>query len=72
MLSATHQRMPPAKKPPSYDALLALINAASTSADLAALLVTAQTYFMGNQREQLEDAVAKREAQLPDGEALGR
>jgi hypothetical protein len=64
--------MPPAKKPPTFDQLLALINTAPSVADLAALLVTARTYFMGNQREQLEAAIAKRESELPNGEALGR
>ena len=64
--------MRPPPKPPSFDALLASIRAAASAADLAGLLVTAQTYFMGTQREQLEAAVAKREGELPDGDALGR
>jgi hypothetical protein len=33
--------------------------------------VTARTYFMGNQREQLEAAAAQREKELPNGDALG-
>ena len=62
--------MPASPKPPSFDALLARIAVAPSAADLAALLETAQTYFMGNQREQLEAAVANRRAELPDGDAL--
>jgi hypothetical protein len=57
---------------PTFDALLAAIAVAPSAADLAALLVTARTYFMGNQREQLEAAGEQREKELPDGDALGR
>ena len=59
-------------KIPTFDALLAAIKVAPSAADLAALLVPAQTYFAGNQREELVAAVAKRETELPNGEALGR
>jgi len=59
--------MPMPPKPPSFDALLALVTAAPAAADLAAPLATIQTYFSGSQREQLEAAVAKRQAELlPD------
>ena len=62
--------MPAGPKIPSFDALLAAIAIAPSAADLAALLQVAQTYFMGSQREELEAAVARRQSQLPDGDAL--
>jgi hypothetical protein len=64
--------MRPKPKIPTFDVLLAAIKVAPSAADLAALLVTAQTYFAGNQREELVAAVAQREAELPNGESLGR
>lgn len=57
---------------PTYESLLAAIAAAPSAADLALLLRAARSYFHGRQREDLEDAVAKRQAELPDGEAFGR
>lgn len=59
-------------KPPSFDAVLALVSAAPSAADLAAPLATIQTYFMGSQRELLEAAVAKRRTELPESVAAGR
>ena len=53
---------------PSFDALLAAIEAAPSAADLAALRETARTYFMGTQREQLEAAADHREEHLPNGD----
>ena len=57
---------------PTFDALLAAVRAATTAAALAPLLQTATTYFMGNQREALEAAIAERQRELPDGEDLLR
>ena len=57
-------------KPPPFDVLLAMIKASTSAADLAALLVTAQTYFMGNQREALEEVIAARTEELPDAGLL--
>lgn len=59
------------RKPPSFDAVLALVSAAPSAADLAAPLATIQTYFMGSQRELLEAAVAKRQAELVATAVLG-
>ena len=58
----------PLPKVPSFDTLLAAIEAAPSMADLAALRETARTYFTGTQREQLEAAADHREARLPNGD----
>ena len=57
-------------KPPTYEALLAAIGAANSAAVLAPLLQTATTYFTGNQRQELEQAIEQRRRELPDGEEL--
>lgn len=62
--------MRPKPKPPTFEFLLDAIAAAPTAADVAALLTLAQTYFAGTQRETLEAAVAKRQGELPDGDAV--
>jgi hypothetical protein len=62
----------PKRTVPTFEVLLDAITIAPTAADLALLLQTASTYFMGNQREQLEAAAAQRETELPPGDALGR
>lgn len=59
--------MRPKPKPLTYEALLTAIAAAPSAADLDLLAHAARTYFMGTQREALEEAVAQRRAQLPDG-----
>jgi hypothetical protein len=59
---------PPAPKIPSFDTLLAAIGVAASVADLAALRKIARTYFTGNQREELETAAERREAELPNGD----
>ena len=64
--------MRPTPKIPTFEALIAAIAVAPSAAVLSALEVTARTYFAGTQREELEAAVAKREAELPNGDALGR
>ena len=58
-------------KPPSFDALLAQVGAAPSASDLAAPLATIQMYFMGSQRELLEAAVARRQAELPPADVRG-
>ena len=63
-------KQPP--KIPTFDTLLGAIRVAPSAADLALLRVTVRTHFMGAQREALEAAAAKREGELPNGEALGR
>ncbi|HUQ82440.1 MAG TPA: hypothetical protein VM076_14930 [Gemmatimonadaceae bacterium] len=60
----------PQPKPPTYEALLAAIGAATSAAVLAPLLQTATTYFTGTQREALEAAIMQRRRELPDGEEL--
>ena len=62
--------MPPTRRIPSFDTLLAAIAIAPSAADLAQLLNVARTYFTGTQREQLEAAATHRQVQLPDGDAL--
>jgi hypothetical protein len=57
-------------KPPTFDFLLDAIAAARSAADLAPLLTLAQTYIAGEQREALEAAVAKRQGEFADGDAL--
>lgn len=57
-------------KPPTFEALLAAIAIAPSAADLALLLDESRAYFTGTQREALEQAVARRQAELPDGPAL--
>ena len=63
------------KPPPTiskFEVLLDAIRGRASAADLALLQQTAFTYFMGTQREQVEAAIAKRESELPSGDALGR
>jgi hypothetical protein len=55
----------------AFDTLIARIGAAPSAADLAALLETARAYFKGTQRERLEAAVAKRDAELRDSSGSG-
>ena len=62
--------MPPTPNIPSFDTLLAAIAIAPSAADLAKLVTVARTYFMGTQREELEAAAARRQTELPDGDAL--
>jgi len=57
-------------KPPSYESLLTAIERATSPDDLAMRLDAARMFFMGTQREALEEAVRRRNSQLPDGDAL--
>ena len=57
-------------KPPTYDAVLAAIGAATSAAVLAEVRA-ATAFFTGNQREALEAAIEERRRALHDGEDLG-
>jgi len=57
-------------KPPTYDAVLAAIGAATSAAVLAEVRAAA-AFFTGNQCEALEAAIEERRCALHDGEDLG-
>ena len=59
-------------KTPTFNARLGAIQVDPSAADLARLVVTVRPYFTGMQREDLEAAAAKREGELPNGDAVGR
>ena len=62
-------RMP---KTPTFNARLGAIQVDPSAADLARLVATVRRYFTGTRREDLEPAAAKRDGELPNGEAVGR
>ena len=57
---------------PTFDARLGAIQVDPSAADLGRLVATVRRYFTGTRRDDLEAAAAKREDELPNGEAVRR